>query len=66
LKTPVSVNGEKTDRVSIGGLKGLSMALRAAGANEFRVGDIFTIVCVGFTHTSKGNDQIDFDVAVSR
>jgi len=66
LTKPVIVNGEKTDVVSIGGLKGLSMALRASGANEFREGDLFIIECIGHTPTNKGNAQIDFKVVVNR
>jgi len=66
LNKPVTVKGEKTDKVSIGGLKGLAMALRASGANEFQEGDAVIVECTGTTPTDKGNDQINFKVLVNR
>ena len=68
LKTPVKVNGKNEDKVSIGGLKGLAMALRAAGVpnQELAVGDAVVIECTGTTPTDKGNAQINFKVLVDR
>lgn len=66
LNKAVTVNGEKVDRVSIGGLKGLAMALRASGANEFHTEDAFVIECTGTTPTDKGNDQINFRIVINR
>jgi hypothetical protein len=68
LNKEVSVDGEKTDRVSIGGLKGFAMALRAAGVpdGELLTGDGIIAECTGTTPTGKGNDQINFKILVDR
>lgn len=68
LKNPVKVNGNMEDKISIGGLKGLAMALRAAGVpnQEFEAGDAVVIECTGTTPTDKGNPQINFKVLVDR
>jgi hypothetical protein len=68
LKNQVQVNGKKEDKVSIGGLKGLNMALRAAGIpnQELLPGDAVVIECTGTTPTDKGNPQINFKVLVDR
>ena len=68
LKNPVTIEGEKQERVSIGGLKGLNMALRAAGVpdQELLAGDAVIIECTGTTPTDKGNPQINFKVLVDR
>jgi hypothetical protein len=68
LKNPVTINGDKHERVSLGGLKGLSMALRAAGVpnQEFQTGDAVVIECTGMTPTEKGNPQINFKILVDR
>jgi hypothetical protein len=68
LTKPTTVDGEKTDSVSIGGLKGFAMALRAAKIpnQELLIHDMVIIECTGFTPTEKGNPQINFKVAVRR
>lgn len=60
------IDGETTDRVAVGGLKGMLMALRASGANEFEVGDGVIIECTGTTPTDKGSPMINFKVLVDR
>jgi hypothetical protein len=68
LTKEVQLNGEKVDRVSIGGLKGFQMAVRAAGVpdGELLTGDAIIVECTGFQKTNKGNDQINFKVLVNR
>ena len=66
LKKPVKIDGEETDRVAIGALKGFGMALRASGAEELQVNDLIVLECTGTTPTNKGNDQIDFKLLVDR
>lgn len=70
LKKPVTVNGSEEDRVSVGGLKGFLMALRAAGVpdQELLPGDAIIIECTGFEKSTRPgyNDQINFKVAVDR
>ena len=69
-KKPVTVKGEKGDKISIGGLKGFQMALRAAGIPEEKllIGDAVIIECTG----SQSNEDRElapmvlFKVAVSR
>ena len=70
LRKPVKVNGEEEEKVSIGGLKGFLMALRAAGVpdQQLQVGDAVMIMCTGTTKAEKVgyNDQINFKVTVDR
>lgn len=68
LRKPTKVNGQETDRVSIGGLKGFAMALRASGVPDAELlpGDVLIAECTGTTPTDKGNDQINFKVMVDR
>jgi hypothetical protein len=68
LNKPTKVNGNVEENVSIGGLKGFNMALRAAGVpdQDLMTGDAIIIECTGFTKTGKGNDQINFKVLVDR
>lgn len=66
LRTPFKVNGVMEKKVAVGGLKGLHMALSACGLESFVVGDKVRIECTGSTGTTKGNDRVDFNVAVDR
>lgn len=68
LNKPIKINGKNEETVSIGGLKGLHMALRAAGVpdQELVTGDAVIIECTGTTPTDKGNDQINFKILVDR
>ena len=70
LRKPVKVNGEDEEKVSIGGLKGFLMALRAAGVpdQQLLAGDALVIQCTGTEKASKPgyNDQINFKVTVDR
>jgi hypothetical protein len=66
LKTPVKVNGTLEKKVAIGALAGFHMALNACGLDELQVRDRVIIECTGTTGTTKGNDRVDFNVAVDR
>jgi len=66
LRTPVKVAGAMEKKVSIGALKGLKMALNAAGVEDWQVGDKVVIECTGSTKTTKGNDRVDFAIALDR
>jgi hypothetical protein len=68
LNKEVNLDGEKTDRVSIGGLKGFLMALRAAGVpdGELLTGDAIIAECTGTSPSGKGSDMINFKVLVNR
>jgi len=66
LKTPIKVNGTTEKKIAIGALKGFHMALNAAGIESLQVGDGVIIECTGTTGTTKGNDRVDFNVAVNR
>jgi hypothetical protein len=52
--------------VAIGALAGFHMALNACGLDELQVRDRVIIECTGTTGTTKGNDRVDFNVAVDR
>jgi len=64
--TPVEVEGERTERVSIGNLAGFKMALQAAGLDGLLLGDMLTVTCTGSEPTDKGNDRLNFKVQVVR
>jgi len=66
LAEPVTLNGEPTEEVSIGNLKGFVMALQAAGLDRLQVGDSVYIECTGLTPTTKGHERTDFCVEVER
>jgi hypothetical protein len=66
LTKEVNIKGEKTDQISVGGLKGMEMALRQSGAQQFQVGDNVIIECIGSTPTDKGSARLDFKVLVDR
>jgi hypothetical protein len=66
--SPVGKGIEELDRISVGALKGFGMALQAANLPNgvLLAGDKVQITCTGATPTTKGNDQINFDVQVDR
>lgn len=68
LASPITVNGEKLSKASIGNMKGFTMALAAAGVpnSELRPGDVVTIESTGTTDTGKGSERVDFNVLVHR
>jgi hypothetical protein len=63
---PKSEGDVKSDRFSIGGLKGFQMAVDASGAGKILKGDVLTVKATGETDTGKGNPQINFKVRVER
>jgi hypothetical protein len=75
LREPIEVNGQKTDKVVIGGnLKGLNMALIDAGLPTkdgvavLLPGDIVLFQCSGTTpsRSADRSDMLNFKVSVSR
>jgi hypothetical protein len=76
LIAPITVHGAnlypkaegevKSDRFSIGGLKGFQMAVDASGAGKILRGDVLTVKATGQTDTGKGNPQINFKIRVER
>jgi hypothetical protein len=68
LLTPVAVDGEETNQVSLGSMAGLRMALQAARLSELQARDRVVIVCTGKTPSKKeGNSpRVDFEVEVTR
>lgn len=66
LSKPFAADGQNFERVSLGNLKGLSMALQACGLEHFEVGDKVIVKCTGSTPTGKGNPRVNFEVEVER
>ena len=66
LLTPVEVNGEKEETVSVGALKGFQMSLDAAGIVSLKRGDGLVLECTGKTKTDKGNPMVNFAIEVER
>jgi hypothetical protein len=65
---PIQIDGEETDRFSIGGMAGFRMALQAAGVDALRLGDRLFIECTGETPAVKeGNSpRVNFAVELTR
>jgi hypothetical protein len=68
LVTPVELEGEPLDRVSVGNSAGLRMALQAGHLTELRKGDKVSLECTGKTPSKKeGNSpRTDFEIEVTR
>lgn len=66
LTAALKVNGEMTERVSIGNLTGFRMALQGAGIDSLQVGDAIALECTGKTSTTKGSPRVDFAIEVNR
>lgn len=66
LGSPVLIDGESWDRVSVGAMAGFRMALAAARLNELRPSDKLYLECTGKTETKKGNPRVNFSLEVSR
>lgn len=68
LRKPIKVNGHDEEKVSIGGLKGFEMALRASGADRLEVDDAVIIKCTGLTPAEKKgySAMVNFDVSIDR
>lgn len=65
---PIEIDGEETDRFSVGGMAGFRMALQAAGVTGLRIGDKLYLKCTGETPAIKeGNSpRVNFEVEVTR
>lgn len=72
LKEPITIDGEKTNKVSLGSMKGLNMALQAAGVGEditfLQAGDAIVVEHTGLQKSDDAtkNDMLLFKVAVNR
>lgn len=66
LRKPVTVDGKQEKKVSIGAMKGFTMALNASGLESLESRDRVIIECTGSTATDKGNPRVDFAVTVDR
>ena len=68
LDSPVELNGEKQEQVTIGESKGFVMALQAAGIPELKEGDVLKVVCTGETPPKKAghSPMLNFAVSVTR
>jgi hypothetical protein len=65
---PIDVDGEETERFSVGNMAGFKMALQAAGLSALKLGDKLWIKCTGETPAVKeGNSpRVNFEVEVTR
>jgi hypothetical protein len=65
---PLTIDGEDTERFSVGNMAGFKMALQAAGLAGLRIGDRMVIKCTGETSPTKvGNSpRVNFEVEVTR
>lgn len=68
LDSPVEINGEEVDRVSIGSMAGVKMALDAMGIPRLHLKDAVTILCEGSTPSKKENysPRSNFKISVTR
>lgn len=68
LEDSVVINGEETDKASIGNLSGWTMALQQAGGITLRLKDIVEIECTGFKVAKKEgfSPRINFSVKITR
>lgn len=67
LSTPEQLSGtQNLTRVGIGAMKGLNMAINAAGTDRFHPEDVVEIRCLGETDTGKANPRTDFEVIIDR
>lgn len=57
---------QRLERVAIGEMSGLQMAINAAGAAHLQEGDVVDITCTGQTDTGKGNPRTDFKIDIDR
>lgn len=68
LQDSVEVDGEETDRVSVGTMAGIKMALEAAGVYRLQLRDVVTITCEGVTASKKEgySPRVNFKIDVKR
>jgi hypothetical protein len=68
LVTPVRIDEEEVERVAVGSMAGLRMAMQAAGLSELKVRDRVVLVCTGKTPPKKeGNSpRVNFEIEVGR
>lgn len=57
---------QRLERIAIGEMTGLMMAINAAGASHLQEGDVVDITCLGSTDTGKGNPRTDFKIEIDR
>lgn len=76
LKKPTKIDGSEEDKVSVGAMAGMNMALQdagLAGIDDVKEGDVMSIECTGTTPMkgegkdgTKKNDRTDFTITVVR
>ena len=66
LDDPIEIESTETDEIALGNLKGLHMAIQAAGAADLQVGDRIKLSCTDLQPTVKGNPRIDFEIKILR
>jgi hypothetical protein len=66
LLTPVLVDGESADRVSIGNLTGFRMSLQSCGLERLQPGDTIHLECTSLKPTTKGSPRANFEIEVTR
>lgn len=66
LLSPVQVEGEVLEQVSIGNLTGFRMALQAARLESLLKGDQIHLECTGLKQTTKGSPRPNFALEVTR
>jgi hypothetical protein len=57
---------QRLERIAIGEMTGLMMAINAAGTEHLTEGDVVDITCLGSTDTGKGNPRTDFKIEIER
>lgn len=68
LESPVEIDGEEWDRVTIGGLTGFSMALQAAGIDRLYPKDLIRMECESIKKPKKEgySPRPNFAITVNR
>jgi hypothetical protein len=66
LVTPLQMDGDSVDQVSVGNLTGFRMALQAAGLDRLQVGDQVHLECTSLKSTTKGSPRANFEIEVTR
>ena len=68
LDSPVELNGEKQEQITIGESKGFAMALQAAGVSALKEGDLLKVVCTGETPPKKEghSPMLNFALSITR
>jgi hypothetical protein len=66
LLTPIELDGEIQERVTLGNLTGFRMALQAAGLERLLSGDVIHVECTSSKVTTKGSPRPNFELEITR